>query len=569
MTALKRRFGLIGIGSAFALLTLEVVLQLVSFSIWLASNEDVVHDDGSRVVLCVGDSFTEGMGASSAANSYPRKLETVLAEREQPWRVYNCGLSGSSSRKLLEKLPRQLDTYRPNVLCILTGYNDFWDKPEPLPEGEITKIPDGYNWELKLWKLGKMIVHAVSDDSADNTSSSNAAALPFLGAWHSGSAWFRFLPSGRVETEARDFYWFVDGDKLELRLPTEGKGLEATWKLQDGKLVLAGGLFPTPVELSKGMPERDDADRGRNALDAGDYDEAVSAYRRAVEVPASELRAREGLVRALWAAGRRADAKHEVEGLQARFDAKRNDAVGDALARAYIEIEDVDQAIAVASSMLVDQPVTIARLSFLLEHALATRDPSTILPFIDSALKRDGLKPALRASLFGGKAQLSKDPLVSFACLLEAWRSDPKDWLVHKTVLADPEKYSRSNLDKALATMGLTSGQESSIRSVYAGTFKLENRTTEILAGHLRRIAELGRAAGAEPVFLIYPVSKPEVEQAVKMVAAEMTVPWVDVRKHFNKLLVTERYEDLFVLDGHCNDRGYQALAKLVAETVR
>ena len=44
-----------------------------------------------KVVVCLGDSITEGVGASSVENSYP----ALLRKREEFSKVYNCGIGGT------------------------------------------------------------------------------------------------------------------------------------------------------------------------------------------------------------------------------------------------------------------------------------------------------------------------------------------------------------------------------------------------------------------------------------------------------------------------------------------
>src|SRR4051812_37239704 len=91
--------------AAFAgvLVSLEVLLQAGA----LAASVMYRHDAAAApprepVVLCLGDSFTYGLGASDPAKSYPRQLETLLHQRGLEWRVVNGGWPGRNSRDLLQ-----------------------------------------------------------------------------------------------------------------------------------------------------------------------------------------------------------------------------------------------------------------------------------------------------------------------------------------------------------------------------------------------------------------------------------------------------------------------------------
>ena len=59
-------------------------------------------------ILCVGDSFTFGVGAPPGG-SYPAQLESVLPGAQ----VINAGLPGTSSPALRKRLPSLMEKYQP------------------------------------------------------------------------------------------------------------------------------------------------------------------------------------------------------------------------------------------------------------------------------------------------------------------------------------------------------------------------------------------------------------------------------------------------------------------------
>ncbi|MGH7151517.1 MAG: hypothetical protein ACREIU_12505, partial [Planctomycetota bacterium] len=63
-----------------------------------------------------------------------------------------------------------------------------------------------------------------------------------------------------------------------------------------------------------------------------------------------------------------------------------------------------------------------------------------------------------------------------------------------------------------------------------------------------------------------YPLPTPAMDFVKRRVAEETGSGWVDLPAIFSAHLQTRRREDLFVADGHCNDAGYEVMAKEVAE---
>jgi lysophospholipase L1-like esterase len=142
-----------------SLVLLESVLQVASLvaTTWFRREATPAVHDGRRTVLCVGDSFTYGLGASShERGAYPAQLQSILDDAQQStWRVVNGGFPGRNSHQLLERLEGQLTTHHPEFVCILVGLNDRWSHPKRWT-GDSTLADDGWRLEwrtLRLWRL--------------------------------------------------------------------------------------------------------------------------------------------------------------------------------------------------------------------------------------------------------------------------------------------------------------------------------------------------------------------------------------------------------------------------------
>ena len=71
-------------------------------------------------VLILGDSLTQGVGASSAQTNYP-----ALLKQQTQWNIINGGVSGNTSTQALARLPELLQQHQPTLVIISIGGNDF------------------------------------------------------------------------------------------------------------------------------------------------------------------------------------------------------------------------------------------------------------------------------------------------------------------------------------------------------------------------------------------------------------------------------------------------------------
>jgi hypothetical protein len=127
--ALTVRF-LRGLAFGTGLLAALVLILEIAFRVagWSVSAAPTPTADGSRVVLCVGDSHTRGR---PDPDNYPTALEQMLKERTtERWRVINLGVPGQNTGQVRRRFERYLAYYRPAVVLHWGGVNNSWNQAE-------------------------------------------------------------------------------------------------------------------------------------------------------------------------------------------------------------------------------------------------------------------------------------------------------------------------------------------------------------------------------------------------------------------------------------------------------
>ncbi len=116
--------------------------------------------EGAFSILCLGDSFTYGAGASFEY-SYPRQLELMLnrAGIGKKVMVQNLGSPGGNSYRILKIFTENINKYRPKIAIVMVGMNNSWNlegmqRFNRLPLLNKLKI-DIY--DLRLYKLCKLL----------------------------------------------------------------------------------------------------------------------------------------------------------------------------------------------------------------------------------------------------------------------------------------------------------------------------------------------------------------------------------------------------------------------------
>jgi lysophospholipase L1-like esterase len=131
--------GLVVLGLALGLVVLEGSLQIAAL---VASRWHAFDSPGDtaerRRVLALGDSNTFGLYVGKG-RAYPHLLESRWNSHRdrRPIDVINVGYPGNSSSSIRAQLGDLLATYRPQVVTVMIGGNDWWREPEPLADASV------------------------------------------------------------------------------------------------------------------------------------------------------------------------------------------------------------------------------------------------------------------------------------------------------------------------------------------------------------------------------------------------------------------------------------------------
>ena len=117
----------------------------------MAISKTKAREDGVIRITCVGDSITDGIGASNGENAYPSQLQKLLGDS---YLVLNKGVSGTTVTRSDERAYTKTSKYQeslesnPDIVIILLGTNDITAKGIETEEGKNT-FRDDYELLIK------------------------------------------------------------------------------------------------------------------------------------------------------------------------------------------------------------------------------------------------------------------------------------------------------------------------------------------------------------------------------------------------------------------------------------
>jgi len=158
-------------GVLVALLLLEGVLRLGALLVRfipsrVASNAP--ETSGLRL-LALGDSNTWGLWVK-ASQAYPEQVEFLwnAAGNRRRLQVFNLGYPGMNSAAVRKLLPQLLHMFRPDIVTVMIGVNDYWTAPEEVGEADLWTRMDMHLWRWsRLYRAAVMIRRGIAMPKID------------------------------------------------------------------------------------------------------------------------------------------------------------------------------------------------------------------------------------------------------------------------------------------------------------------------------------------------------------------------------------------------------------------
>ncbi len=119
-----------------------------------------IAKDADKLIVCLGDSFTEGFG-SGFGNDYPAVLNRMVKEEfGQDYQVVNFGQSGKNTTQIKDEFLNYLEIKTPEVVVLMAGSANYWNY-----YGFENKT--GFIYNIRTFKLIKLLWNQIFSEKAE------------------------------------------------------------------------------------------------------------------------------------------------------------------------------------------------------------------------------------------------------------------------------------------------------------------------------------------------------------------------------------------------------------------
>ena len=551
-------------GLCTGLIAAELLLQALALVTVKATER--AQDGGLATVLCCGDSFTFGMGASTPSNAYPARLESALRMSGFGTAVVaNAGWPGQTSRDVLIHLEKELSDRRPKLVYVLVGINDVGWQPSKVSASEEAQpqAADRWRFELRLPKLAHTILQWA--DGGPSYSRHGSEGFPFLGLWHQDDLELAIERGGQLRIGTSVCAWRTEGDKLLLRSAVNVES-ETRWNVVNDRLTILMPGQTAPLTFLRGAsPRRAPLGAAWQALSDGDARKALAVVAPLIGDLALGREARKLRFVALAELGEETTLDAELATLEKAAASGTplacDEWIEGLLAAGRIE-SALNTEIRIQERGIEHTPLA----SMLLDLSVLPSRHRKVQERFAELLENGKVHPRLRPWILRWRALdlRERSPGAALTAIVEAQALEPND--AFTGVMLRHPAFDSGMLDAVLDARKSTQSERKLMHELLASGAGNSAAVAETLLDHYRRIAARCHAHGATCVLLGYPFAERVVDLVLEKVRRAGEAQTLEVRTHFDTVLRAKRWDELFVIDGHCNDAGYQVLAELVAK---
>jgi tetratricopeptide (TPR) repeat protein len=285
------RFIVTLIGIICVLLLLELFLRIIGLINLGSTDYQILSNsyNDSHIVLCLGDSWTFGIGAPYGKD-YPSQLETILNSMslKKKFKIINRGAGGHNTTQILNELTNILGkNIKPELVIFLGGEANEWNYRGYnlyLKGNRLSSIINDYLYRIRIYKLAKLLFKNVSEKIQDK---SPAGIIHNSSFANTNINQFRHLNNDNFkkddkENTTKDTTNYIDPYRVGLFCRSNQQYDEA---IKSFKKCL--GINPNAVECYAGI--------GGVYTDQEQYDEAIKWLKKGIDINPKAIECYEGM----------------------------------------------------------------------------------------------------------------------------------------------------------------------------------------------------------------------------------------------------------------------------------
>ncbi len=501
------------IGVMVILLLLEGGLRVVGAFSSGATDRRPPQDLDTYTIVCLGDSWTYGIGAAYD-KSYPRQLEDLLKALpdKKKIRVINRGVGAYNSSQILHEYKELLRSgVRPDLVIVLSGganYWNYWGLYDALKDTSFISAATKCLYRIRVFKLTKLLFLTIKEKNRDMI--------------HARLASYNVDPSPEAGNmpQKQDYctegWRHVDRNEYDKAVILFKKGLhidprESACYLGLGRIYYNQKIpYTAAAWYFKGLaanPHESEFYACMGELYAGQrqYDKAVTWYAKGIAINPNNVRLYLDL------------------GMLFRERERYDDAIAWFQKGINVNPKDSNLYIGLGCCVYFGKK-DYEKAKFYIKKGLSlSQERLSLFPVFCSALTNEE-----RADLY---KELVKDGL------MPQWFIQNSDYLV-----LDPARNDE----------------------------KRNKRIEEWITHDVEKIISLSKARGSKVLLLSYPNHYMHlISLLMRQIANKNSVYFMDFERVFSDLLLKGgKPEDYFVPDNHCNAVGYGIMARNIVDKI-